>query len=404
MADRLKTDERLTRGQLLTSNNGHFRLWLQPDGNLVLYNGEPTLESAYWATGTWTLPEAQRPVYASMQSDAHFVLYDANDVPRWGSGTWGTGYTNPFLLLGDDGNLRVVDGDEQAVWASGKPNGSDAVPARGPTRKEATRRGRFRVTINGFRCETETWDDALEWDGKRDEVFLATAVTFVDRQGRELYKSTPRSPILGDTNNLPNRVQAGSASNKGGIRTGDVFPHQAPWVRQLPLLRERDYPPMAVWEGELAQGENGVFVTPTIWEWDPGESAWEGWIRWAAAADTQFSARIKDLVHKTRPDADWIVEAASLGVQAAATLFNVGGPVGNAGARPIGFVRDVTKDPAGRAFSFSPKVLFLNYDVAQLLVTSNPAGLGPGVLAISYTEDAYFRGAYALYLQVERVA
>jgi hypothetical protein len=32
-------------------------------------------------------------------------------------------------------------------------------------------KGDFRVVINGFRVMAETYDDVLQYDGKRDEVF-----------------------------------------------------------------------------------------------------------------------------------------------------------------------------------------------------------------------------------------
>ncbi len=44
--------------------------------------------------------------------------------------------------------------------------------------------GRYRVAINGFSVTAETWDDAFEWDGKRDEVFLSTSVIVKNQSGR----------------------------------------------------------------------------------------------------------------------------------------------------------------------------------------------------------------------------
>jgi hypothetical protein len=37
-------------------------------------------------------------------------------------------------------------------------------------------KGDFRVVINGFRVMAETYDDVLQLDGKRDEVFIMAGV------------------------------------------------------------------------------------------------------------------------------------------------------------------------------------------------------------------------------------
>ena len=38
-----------------------------------------------------------------------------------------------------------------------------AVKARGTREDKAMPSGRYRITIDGFRCNAETWDDALNW-------------------------------------------------------------------------------------------------------------------------------------------------------------------------------------------------------------------------------------------------
>ncbi len=45
---------------------------------------------------------------------------------------------------------------------------------------------KYRASINGFWCHNETWDDALNWDGKHDEVFLDVNVKLVDSNGTRL--------------------------------------------------------------------------------------------------------------------------------------------------------------------------------------------------------------------------
>lgn len=259
--------------------------------------------------------------------------------------------------------------------------------------------GKYRVVINGFTVTAETWDDALEWDGKRDEVFLATSIILKNRNGDTVYSDQPTSPPIGDTNNQPGRIQGGSASPLGGIRSGDAFPHASPWFRSIPLSVIRNWPPCTVWEGDLTSGDNVLFVTPTIWEWDPGQSMIQGWVDWHQQIDAQFGQKAKEIVSGVWPLTAPVFDAVSLGIQTAATMF-VNGPVGSSGSRPIGF----RSDPAAAGkYDFNPWVLTLTYELAEQLVMSQPAGLGPGVLAFRYDEAPYFRGDYTLYVQIEKV-
>ena len=67
MSDRLMNDEKLQRGQSLTSKNGAYTLTLQDDGNLVLTGAG----QAVWATGT----DGQNAERIEVQKDGNCVLY-----------------------------------------------------------------------------------------------------------------------------------------------------------------------------------------------------------------------------------------------------------------------------------------------------------------------------------------
>jgi hypothetical protein len=266
--------------------------------------------------------------------------------------------------------------------------------------------GRYRVVMNGFRCNTETLDDMMQFDGKRDEVFISYSIRCLDKNGQMIGREkTGQSPIMGDTLNQPNRIGAGSASTNGGIRTGDGFPSASPWIRSIPLSSARDYPPMVLWEGELTQGENVVFITPTIWEWDDAASQnlVEGGLQWLNDTDAQFGAKAKTIVTGVYPVAGPVFDAVSLGIKTANTLFGVSGPIGNSGSRPIGFEQDLDKDPNGKAFSFRPKVVALTRDVAEALIAQGSFDADKGRVDVIYSEHKHFQGNYTLYLQVERV-
>lgn len=262
---------------------------------------------------------------------------------------------------------------------------------------------RYQVAINGFRVQAQTWDDALNWDGKGDEVKISASVKEANKSGAITYSNQPETRVLGDTNNQPGRIKAGTLSAQGGLQTGDGYPDQTtPWLRTIPLTPQttRDIPPFIVWSGDLTKDENAVFITPSIWEWDPGGNFWQGWLDWHRDTDAKFGQKAKDIYGGRFPLIGWIFDAISLGIQTAATL-TTNGPIGSSGTRPIGMQPDAN-DPTGKTFTFNPKVLALTYDTAEkIIATGSPQGAG--VLTFAYPEHPYFRGDYLLYLQVERI-
>ena len=99
----------------------------------------------------------------------------------------------------------------------------------------------YRVSINGFWCHSETWDDAFSGDGKHDEIMFVVNTKVIDQNGNILENRDSESELMGDTWRLPGRIQAGTASNLGGIVTGDKFPWEQPWRRQNGELNSRPY-------------------------------------------------------------------------------------------------------------------------------------------------------------------
>jgi hypothetical protein len=260
-------------------------------------------------------------------------------------------------------------------------------------------RQQFRVTINGFTCNSESRDNLFEIDGKRDEVFIAVGTKLVDRHGTVFESREPvRGPILGDTWRLPNRIKAGSAAGGyGGILTGDSYPTRSPWIRSLPLQDDRNWPPYKIWEGELVEGETTAFITPTIWEWDGGTSVFEGLLDWHRRTDAQFGKQAKEAFGKIWPVVNPIFDAVSVGIQTAATIPGIWGAAKDVD-RPVGLLRDTSK-PDG--ILFNPQTLALTYEMAISLTRVNPHGYGLGVLPISYSDDPWLAGSYTLYLQIE---
>jgi hypothetical protein len=260
---------------------------------------------------------------------------------------------------------------------------------------------RYRATINGFWCRNETWDDVFNWDGKHDEVFLDVNTKVVNADGTVLQNFDSESELMGDTWRLPNRIQAGSASDRGGIVTGDKFPPvDRPWLRSGGLNDLR-FPPFTIWEGELRDGQNMVMLTPTIWEWDPGAGFWDGWLAWQVQVDDQYGKRAKEIFGKIWPVAAPVFDAVSLGIQTVGTMAGIWSPLGQSMRRPIGTRRNPA-DPDGTLFN--PITIALNTETAEYLSSSNLQGYGNGIVELRYTDDPYLRGVYSIFVQIEKLS
>ena len=108
--DRLSAGQGLRTGQSLVSDDGRFKLLLQLDGNLVIY--DPAARPL-WASNTAARPEVSD---AFMQGDGNLVVYDIAGRPLWASNTWG--HPGAWLNMQDDGNLVVYDSGNRPLWAS----------------------------------------------------------------------------------------------------------------------------------------------------------------------------------------------------------------------------------------------------------------------------------------------
>lgn len=104
--DRLNAGQPLNAGQSLFSQNGRYRLSMQTDGNLVIYNPSAPI----WASGTYRTDTNT----LVMQTDGNLVMYGPGG-PRWASNTWKSPANS--VVLQDDGNL-VMYGPAGAIWAS----------------------------------------------------------------------------------------------------------------------------------------------------------------------------------------------------------------------------------------------------------------------------------------------
>ena len=275
---------------------------------------------------------------------------------------------------------------EKAPTKPALPIPANVTPARADT-------GTFRVILTGYTVDRQTADNILEADGKGDEVFILAEVAQYDRYSQTIpgitsaafrpgYTGELRaggeltlrrslvSVLMGDVNNQnnPPRIQAGSASDRGGLRTGDRFPTNEPWM--LGSEPTSDRPPMLLWEGQLRQGRDLVIIVPTIWEWDGGNVA----LRQQFTAD--INAYFGDVTRRPTQSYGW---RGLTGVD----MFG-------AGDRPVGMLAN---DP------WAPYGLSLNFDTAVYTANTSPNNMGLGVVVLDYIGRSEH---YTLYLKIER--
>ncbi|MBD2152827.1 hypothetical protein H6F44_22335 [Pseudanabaena sp. FACHB-1277] len=103
----LKSNESMGKNESRISPNGCYRLTLQEDGNLVVYNRSKAL----WGSGT----EGKAIESLRMQSDGNLVMYGYDNKPVWASNTLGN--DGARLEVQDDGNVVIyAPSSNRAVW------------------------------------------------------------------------------------------------------------------------------------------------------------------------------------------------------------------------------------------------------------------------------------------------
>lgn len=245
--------------------------------------------------------------------------------------------------------------------------------------------GTFKVSIDGFNVNRKTHDTWFNWDGKADEVFHQTRVNVIDPGGNVLM-AADRSlfpdgkQVMGDVNNWNNRIKAGSASDLGGIETGDIVNQPFTLIQNL----------------QLAKGGNKLALTLSLNEWDNTESDWVGpWIDLLNANQGPLAQAVAAFVPK---EYAWVTTATSLGVQAVKVLH---GLAPDSGTRPIGIQQTA---PGSSDYTYNPPVVVLDFNSADLLSRNDYYGLGKGVFEVRLADTGEGEGNYVLRLRVTRTA
>jgi hypothetical protein len=114
----------------------------------------------------------------------------------------------------------------------------------------------------------QVYHNPIKFDGGHDNVYGAAAVEVLDRSNNLAVLqsvSIVSSAVHGDISQFPQRIQAGTATNQGGLQAGDVFPTgQNPGV--VVGTPSTTTFPLLVWQGTLRNGIESVVIRPTLWE------------------------------------------------------------------------------------------------------------------------------------------
>ena len=112
VGDHIKSPTYIAEASYLESKNERYKFVVQPDGNLVIYDGG----DAAWSTGTDG--KSVPPFKLVMQGDGNLVMYDGKGESTWASNTNGKGI-GPFrLYMQNDRNLVIYDSQGEPTWAS----------------------------------------------------------------------------------------------------------------------------------------------------------------------------------------------------------------------------------------------------------------------------------------------
>jgi hypothetical protein len=107
--DSLISGQTMVANDVLHSASRGYLFAMQPDGNVVIYEGA----RAVWWSGTGGHPGAQ----LSMQPDGNVVLYSVAGQPLWSTGTYG--HPGSRLTMQPDGNVVVYSAANQPLWNTG---------------------------------------------------------------------------------------------------------------------------------------------------------------------------------------------------------------------------------------------------------------------------------------------
>lgn len=260
----------------------------------------------------------------------------------------------------------------------------------------------FRVTMNGFHVHHETKDNALETDGRFDEIRLMTNIYVINSKGEVVPQRSIKSSVMCDgTFRDPDGIRTFRLEGGRGFKAGDDFPTRSPWAIDPRGFNVLDLPPIPLFEGRLVKDSNAVVIIPSIWEMDGAQelrTIYSDQVSYLSLSLGQSVGEIIRGPRTTNPNAA-LREGATVRFGSMANSINIGAGflgMGEPKDRPIGMVK------RGDRYSFVPQVLILTFDAADAIARTFST-YGYGLVRVYYEDDPDLQGHYELYLQVQRV-
>lgn len=124
-SSRLAAGSTLRSGSVLASPTGRYRLAMQADGNLVLFEAGHAL----WSSRT----SGHRGAVATMQSDGNFVIYQEHRA-IWSSGTSRGGRHAYYLVVETDGDVVIFTPANRPIWETHTSVARELSPGSTPLR------------------------------------------------------------------------------------------------------------------------------------------------------------------------------------------------------------------------------------------------------------------------------
>ena len=247
----------------------------------------------------------------------------------------------------------------------------------------------FVFTINGFTVVKQSNDDIFESDGKGDEIYFRVDIFELDEHKNIISRKVFKSAVLGDINrqNDPPRIQAGSLSDKGGLRTGDNYPTDEPWRIKTAAAKtgtSNPAPPMEVWKGTLTKDKNRVIMICSVWEWDSKTTS-DMELYFNTDLLTDLKTKLNNDLHEWRGLLPMIHFKGSFDKN---TPIGVSDPQPNVSTRPLCYIN----------------VVELDYQKA--LDKANGTGwssgaYGKGIIESQYDSHDGNKGQYKVFFQVQ---
>jgi hypothetical protein len=318
------------------------------------------------------------------------------------------------FCAGTAGHLWLTVNDNHAVNNTGQFNVelTRAACPRDPVGTPAPLRGTFRVRLNGFTVNRQTWDNLTNLDGWGDEVYVDYNIDTVDVSGswdtaltRTLNWASRTSTFGDNGGGRTTVVRAGNGTSSGGLVTGNSFPATAPWSGGA-----RETGP-AVFEADLIQGRTGGVIIPAIFEADGNRDLIDAYNSAVFRLRPNLETSLVGLIRgpALRSPAQFIRDGGTLGLgDLVASLSHGATFIGEAVDRPVGMARvEAFGLPGGSPlrdnYTFVPRALVLTYESADIISRSNLFGRGRGIIEIRYRDDERLAGDYTLFFQIDRI-